>query len=222
MLQYPKGPAPSVLTGWQATPNADWDSLSGSDKEKVREALLRDQGYLCAYCQRRIPTKDDRMKVEHWRAQSGGKDKLRWSNLLGVCLGDEKAETGSPEGEHHCDTARGDATLFLHPVEGQGPTARDHLAYTAQGEVRPRETPNQEAVRGDISTLNMNAERLRRQRRAVYEDLKQRLGRAGWTPKALREAYRNASIHPGTPALPHCEVVRHHVARWARQRDLTL
>lgn len=42
------------------------------------------------------------MKIEHWLAQSGGADKLRWSNLLGVCLGDEKAETGAPEGERHC------------------------------------------------------------------------------------------------------------------------
>lgn len=217
MLRYSKGPAPSVLTGWQATPNAGWDSLPAADKEKVREALLRDQGRLCAYCQRRIPTRDDRMKVEHWQAQSGGKDKLRWSNLLGVCLGDEKAETGSPEGEHHCDTARGDAALFLHPVEGQGPSPLDHLAYTPQGEVRPTDTPNQDAVRGDIDALNMNAARLRRERRAVYEELKRRLEKGNWSLKALRDEYRSARIEPGVPALRQCEMVRHHVRKWARQ-----
>lgn len=55
------------------------------------------------------------MKVEHWRAQSGGEDRLRWSNLLGVCLGDAAAEdsgdaaagAGPIIDARHCDTAGG-------------------------------------------------------------------------------------------------------------------
>ena len=223
MLRYVKGAAPTqVLAGWQATPNASWESLSGADKEKVREALLRDQGRLCAYCQRRIPTRDDRMKVEHWRAQSGGKDKLRWSNLLGVCLGDEKVETGVPEGEQHCDTARGDAALFLHPVDGEGPNPLDHLTYTAEGKVIPKDTPNQRAVQEDIDALNMNAARLRRERKVVFDELWRRLERAGWDPRALRDEYRAAQLQPGVRAVPQCEVIRHHVRRRAQKNGVKL
>ena len=222
MLRYAKGPAPKVLTGWQAKPNADWDSLPAGDKDQVRDALLRDQGHLCAYCQRRIPTRDERMKVEHWLAQSGGKDKLRWGNLLGVCLGDEGAETGASAGEQHCDTARGDAGLFLHPVEGAGPSAVEHLGYTPEGQVRPRETPQKAAVQADIDALNLNAAPLRRERRIVYEELKRSLDRAKWSAKALRDEYRRARVHPGAPSVPQCEVVRYHLRRWARQHTLEL
>jgi uncharacterized protein (TIGR02646 family) len=222
MLRYPKGPSPSVLPGWQATPHASWDSLPADDKDQVRDAILRDQGKLCAYCQRRIPTGDNRMKVEHWRAQSGGSDMLRWNNLLGVCLGDESAETGSLKGERHCDTARGDAPLFLHPVEGQGPNPRDHLAYSAEGEVRPKDSPLRSTVQRDIDTLNLNAVRLRRERRVVRDELWRRLEKVGWTAKALREEYRAAHVQPGVRAPAQCEVVRYHVERWARKRDLLL
>lgn len=222
MLRYSKGAGPQVLTGWQATPNADWESLSAADKDKVRDAILRDQGRLCAYCQRRIPTRDERMKVEHWQAQSAGKGKLRWSNLLGVCLGDERAETGAPKGERHCDTARGNAALFLHPVEGCGPSPREHLKYTSQGQVLPRETPQQDAVGGDIEALNLNAGRLRRERRVVYEALRERLEKAHWTSKALRDEYKAARIEPGVRAVTQCEMVRYHLEKWARQRDLKL
>jgi uncharacterized protein (TIGR02646 family) len=222
MLRYPKGHLPKVLIPWQATPGADWESLPSADKEEVRHALLRDQGQLCAYCQRRIPTRAGHMKVEHWQAQSGGQDKLRWSNLLGVCLGDERAETGAPAGEQHCDTARGDAPLFLHPVEGGGGNTREHLAYTFTGEVTPKDTPRRESVRKDIDALNLNAARLRRERRVVYEALKERLERDGWDRKALRREVAAARIEPGGRAMPQCELVRYHVERWARKQDLTL
>ena len=164
------------------------------------------------------------MKVEHWRAQSGGADKLRWSNLLGVCLGDEQAETGAPEGERHCNTARGDAALFLHPVEGQGPSPREYLAYTAEGEVRPskEKAAQSEVVQGDIHALNLNAKRLRRARIEVYEVIKQRLEKAAWGTGALREEYRAAAIQPGVPALPQCEFVRYYLRRWARKQNVSL
>ncbi len=224
MLRYRKGAEPKGLTGWQATPNASWESIPAGDKNVVRDALLRDQGYLCAYCQRRIPAKDGRMKVEHWHPQSTGKDDRRWSNLLGVCLGDEAAESGSTRGERHCDTARGNAALFLHPVEGRGPDPREHLGYTAGGEARPsQDNPETAAaVTGDIHTLNLNARRLRRARDEVYEELKKRLDKAGWTEGALRAEYDAARIQPGVRALPQCEVVRYHLRRWARKRNVVL
>jgi uncharacterized protein (TIGR02646 family) len=224
MLRYAKGQAPKGLTGWQATPDAGWESLSAADKDKVREALLRDQGRLCAYCQRRIPLKDGRMKVEHWSAQSGGEGELRWTNLLGVCLGDAAIETGSATGERHCDTARGDKKLFLHPVEGQGPSPREYLGYTAEGEARPpkEKADASDAVEGDIRALNLNVPRLRRARREVYEALKRRLDKTGWHAAALRAEYRAASLLPGVQALEHCEVVRYHLQRWARRQNIVL
>jgi uncharacterized protein (TIGR02646 family) len=224
MLRYPKSPQPKVLIRWQTTPGVSWESIPASDKTKVRDALLSDQGHLCAYCQRRIPAKDEPMKVEHWSAQSGGKDALRWGNLLGVCLGGEYAAKGATLGERHCDTARGDAPLFLHPVEGEGPSPREFLRYTPEGEAYPsHENPAlSERVSGDIRVLNLNARRLRRERVVVHDELARRLEKGNWADGALREEYRAATIEPGVPAMPQCEVARYYVRRWARHHGVAL
>lgn len=225
MLRFPKGPAPKkVLTEWQATPKANWNSLHGADKDEVRDATLRDQGHLCAYCQRRIRSSDKYMKIEHWHAQSGGEGMLRWHNLLGVCLGDERKESGIEDGELHCDTVRGDAKLFLHPVEGQGPNPQEYLRYTSEGEARTarEKTEVAKAVQGDIDALNLNARRLRRARTVVCDELRRRLDRAKWGVGALRAEYRAAAILPGSKAPEQCEVVRYHIRRWARQKNVEL
>ena len=217
MLRFPKGRAPNVLDGWPA--DADWESLPAAGRDEVREALLRDQGQLCAYCERRIPAKGEPMKVEHWEAQSTGKGSMRWQNLLGVCRGGE----GLPRSEQHCDTFRGNAALFIHPVEGLGPSPREHLAYTAEGEVRVTQgSARAVAVECDIQALHMNVAKLRRARREVYDELKRRLDRVDWSAKALRDEHKAARVEPGRRASEHCEVVRYHVARWARQKGSSL
>jgi len=224
MLRYRKGREPNALRAWQATPSANWGSLPAKDKDGVRKALLRDQGHLCAYCQRRILPKDGHMKVEHWHAQSSEADKkstLRWRNLLGVCLGDEAQETGTSKGDRHCDTARGNAALFLHPVEGEGPNPRDFLRYTAEGEVLPAREPAA-SVRGDIEALKLNTNRLRRARVEAYEELRKRLDKKGFSKAVLGAELEAASIRPGQEAMPQCEVVRYHVTRWARKQGFQL
>lgn len=223
MLRCEKGPEPRALIGYLATPGAAWSSLRAGDKDEVRDALLRDQGHLCAYCQRRIENDERRMKVEHWHAQSAEgdkKDTLRWRNLLGVCLGDEAQETGAKIGERHCDTARGNAALFLHPVEGQGRNPREHLRYTSVGEVLPAK--ENASVEGDIETLNLNAKRLKRARREVYDVLQTRLEKRGFTKATLSAELKAATLRPGVKSAEQCEVVRYQVQRWARRQGIDL
>lgn len=164
------------------------------------------------------------MKVEHWQAQSTGQNQLRWRNLLGVCLGDAAIETGSAAKEQHCDTSRGDAKLFLHPVEGEGPSPREHLRYTPTGEVRASENKPElsERVQSDISALNLNANRLRRARLAVFDALCERLDKDKFSKAALAAELRAASIEPNVPASEHCEMVRYHLQRWARKNGWDL
>lgn len=68
----------------------------------------------------------------------------------------------------------------------------------------------------------MNAVRLRRERRIVYDELKRRMEKGGWTLKAARDEHAATRIEPGVRALPQCEVVRYHIERWARQRGWAL
>jgi len=205
-----------------------WAGLGAEDRDPIRAALVRDQGGLCAYCQRRIVTDEDRttglsqMKIEHWLPRSDSADHhLTWSNLLGVCLGVSRESADAPAGRstHHCDTSRGDHALFLHPVQGQGPDPRDHLRYTKRGVVEAAK-PNARVV-ADIGALNLNALRLVRAREAVFDAVWQRLHQAAFATSELRKIAHAHRIVAGTTTPEHAEFVRYHVLKKLRSRGET-
>lgn len=58
----------SPITRYQE--NARFDDMDTIVKKQLRESLLKEQGYLCAYCMKRIgDTKD--VKIEHLETCSG-------------------------------------------------------------------------------------------------------------------------------------------------------
>ncbi len=233
MLRFVKGPQPDALTEWQATPNADWSSVTSED---LWEPILDDQSFLCAYCQRVIARRGGAgervipmrvatgkgMHVEHWAPQATGAQSLDWGNLLGVCPGDEAAESGVRGGERHCDTSRGQTPLFLHPVEGRGPSPIDHLAYTTEGETVAVGSSVAKRVSDDIETLNLSAHRLMRGRVNVYQTLKEWFDRKGWTAGNLRRAYRGYDAERGAHRPAYAEVARYYLRRWAKKKNVAL
>lgn len=66
MIWIQKKEEPPSLTQYKKQPFAYYDGYK--NKEELRQALLRDQGYLCAYCMRRIENNRESMKIEHWKA----------------------------------------------------------------------------------------------------------------------------------------------------------
>ena len=54
-------------------------------KDAIRRELLKEQGYLCAYCMRRIKSVEE-TKIEHWVPQEKltKEQGLDYSNMLGV------------------------------------------------------------------------------------------------------------------------------------------
>lgn len=225
MIRYEKGPAPPRLTALTATPGMTWDGLGADDRQPLREALVRDQGGLCAYCQRRISggldpaTGQPLMKIEHWAARTVDPTRqLAWTNLVGVCTGGAPGapDTGPGPIERHCDVSRGAQRLFLHPVEGQGADPRQHLRYTKRGDVDA--TPSDSRVESDIVALNLRAARLRRGRAAVFDEVFARLTRARFSTQELRRIEGANRIHPGTTTPEHAEFVRYHIRRWLHRR----
>lgn len=231
MIRYTKGPSPKQLTALASTPRMHWDGLGAADRAPIRAALARDQGWLCAYCQRRITADEDaqtgrsQMKIEHWLPRNPAGSDARsgttghhylWSNLLGVCLG-VSSDPGSPSVRiSHCDTSKDNAELFLHPVDGQGPDPRDHLRYTPGGAVEPIK-PNPR-VEADIRTLNLNAPQLQRGRREVLDAVRKRLDQAGYSLSALKKMDHDHRISAGTLTPEYAESVRYYVLKKLRSR----
>jgi len=82
MLYIKKGHEPDSLTKYRKEKFAYYDGFK--EKDDIRKYLLEEQGYLCAYCMRRIDM--EHMKIEHWYPEDLLSDIecLDYKNMLGV------------------------------------------------------------------------------------------------------------------------------------------
>src|SRR5271154_1540480 len=70
-----KGKEPPGLREYRSDPFATYEGYSG--KDELREALAREQGFLCCYCMSRISANERDMKIEHRVAQRNAKGVTR-------------------------------------------------------------------------------------------------------------------------------------------------
>ncbi|WP_282234873.1 retron system putative HNH endonuclease [Salinicola endophyticus] len=156
------------MTQHRKQPHADYDNYA--DKAGLRQALVAEQRGLCCYCQSRIRATPENMKIEHWQCQARHPEgQLDFGNLLGACLGGH----GRPEREQHCDTRKGNDDLcfsvcdLAHPIERQ-------IKFLGDGRIQS----DDDAIDTELNrVLNLNQSRLVRNRKAVLDAFKQRLGK---------------------------------------------
>ncbi len=121
MITIRKKSEPTSLTHFRASGGKKFEDLDTKTKEDIRASLLSEQGYLCAYCMKRIGRDKNEegyykdVKIEHVipRSETAKSTEtemleLDYSNLVAVC-------TGSSNGELHCDTSKGNNMITLHP-----------------------------------------------------------------------------------------------------------
>src|SRR4051812_20262977 len=109
MIQIIKRQEPKAWTLKVATPGFDeYEPIP-----ELREALLIEQGYICAYCMRRIPIKDkgvkEASKIEHILSRENRPDlQLDYTNMVICC-------PGFINGEDHCDKSKGSRSVTFLP-----------------------------------------------------------------------------------------------------------
>ena len=121
MITIRKRPEPSSLTHFRSMGGKKFDDLDAKTKDEVRESLLLEQGYICAYCMKRIGRDRDEegrcndVKIEHVvprsetsRSKRTEMMELDYGNLVAVCK-------GATNGIMHCDTSKGNTLISLHP-----------------------------------------------------------------------------------------------------------
>jgi len=161
---------PESLTEHRSKPHSDYDNYA--EKDDLRVSLVAEQGALCCYCLRRIHADGALMKIEHWLCQEDHKDRcLDYGNLLAACLGGQ----GMPPRLQHCDTRKGRLPLDRNPAAAQPPIDRD-IHYLTDGMIR---SENAEFDRQLNEVLNLNVKRLKNNRKAVLDALKEWAERAG-------------------------------------------
>lgn len=170
MRQIRKQREPKFWREFRKTPGATY-GIEWMPKQELREALAKEQGYLCCYCMGRIEDTQDGMKVEHWRSQSEhGEVQIDYENLLGACNGNQ----GHPFPEQHCDTHKKNTSISVNPASADRDCSK-FFRYLSDGSIRPSESlPEDEkrAISSDLEVLNINVEKLKVQRKALLDGLR--------------------------------------------------
>lgn len=146
-----KGDEPPKLYDWKAQANENWkptwDNFSGEPKQATKTALVKEQGYICCYCMKRID--EQASHIEHIipRSVSGTNEaqKLDYSNMLASCQGEDK-EDNSPENigngtkvktQQLCGHFREnwyDPVLYISPLET---SCEPRFRYYDDGKIKP-------------------------------------------------------------------------------------
>lgn len=148
MIYIEKKSEPDSLRAQRETPGADFDGL---DKTDLRKSLLKEQGYLCAYCMKRI-RKDKSVKIEHYHARNA-ENQMDYGNLLAVCTGNQTLKDNKEKvqkARFTCDSCKGEKELRINP---QNKNDMETIKYTNSGLLQS----SNEDFQNDINhILNLN------------------------------------------------------------------
>lgn len=126
-----KSVEPQQFTDWKHKPSKiikQYKHLRGKIKKKVYEYLIREQGGLCAYCERPL-IESDREKdyhIDHLNPQHllAGDD-LNYANFICSCL--NQTAKGDPL---HCGKLKDKKIIAVHPLQED---CQSKFTYTAMG-----------------------------------------------------------------------------------------
>ncbi|MCP4134575.1 MAG: TIGR02646 family protein [bacterium] len=172
---------PHSLREYRSTPGANYEDYR--DKDDLRQSLLDEQGDICCYCMQRI--KNDSMKIEHWKSQSGFSEyQLQYNNMLGACQGNE----GNPGNLQHCDTRKGDTDITINPLDKNCENCENLVKYRKNGEIYS----DDEEICNDLDiTLNLNNQTLVQNRKKTLDialdHMKKKYPSGTWTKEILKK-----------------------------------
>ena len=135
---------------WKAIVGGDTKAIRSQfdllPKEDIRESLLVEQHFLCAYCMKRIRNDALHMAIEHWTPLSYDKERaLDYQNFLGVCKGG--ADLGVSESGKRvlcCDASKGSYPRSARRYSAWNPSIS--CAATVQSAVVPEVIKNRTGI----------------------------------------------------------------------------
>lgn len=159
---------PRRFAAWKAdqrrSRRLSWNRFRPPLKAEVHRSLLREQGYICCYCESRVQVNDSH--IEHFRPRSGYPDRaLDYENLHCSCL--QELKPGQPK---HCGHGKGswfDERLLISPLQ---PDCERRFAFTPHGEIYARLSSDL-AAQITIRKLSLDSPNLNRYRRAAVNAL---------------------------------------------------
>ena len=168
MILITKNKEPKEWTKYKSTPGVDYQAIP-----ELVQSLLKEQGYICAYCMRRIPTKDkiyrkdgvnfvytnEDHRIEHIKSRELHDDlKLDYTNMVVCCPG----HIGTQD---HCDRLKGPKDISFSPIDKQ---FIETIRYSSKGEISSTNDVYNNEMK---DVLNLNTELLRKNRRSMLTEV---------------------------------------------------
>lgn len=191
MITIKKGKEPLEWRNYRRTPGAVYQANS-----ELRNALLREQGYICAYCMQRISAINS--CIEHLKSRHHNpKLALDYQNMVICC-------SGKSGNEAHCDVKKGDKPISFSPLLPQLESSISYSSHT--GRIKSNNATWDTEI-NDV--LNLNASLLCENRKKVLEGVIQVLSQRNWAPAQLKRQLQNWTEPNAHHELrPYCGIVR--------------
>ncbi len=175
MRKINKGAEPAAWLEYRLTPGVDYQAIPA-----LRESLLKEQGYICAYCMRRIPHRDNNSneysRIDHIKSRSEYPDlKLDYRNMVICC-------PGAIDNDFHCDKSKGEKSISFDLFSD---AFIDTISYkSSDGTIESSNVIYDNEVN---NVLNLNNALLKKSRLQVLDAVIIRLGeKASWTVADIR------------------------------------
>ena len=199
MILITKNKEPKEWTEYRNTPGVDYQAIP-----ELVQSLLKEQGYICAYCMRRIPQKDKLYKkdgnnyvltnedhrVEHIKSRELHDDlKLDYTNMVICCPG----HIGT---EDHCNRQKGAKDISFTPLDQQ---FIDTIKYNSDGTIISTNKVYNKEIN---EVLNLNTELLKKNRKVMLAEVISKLNvdckkGKSWDKKTLeRYLSKYSEKHP--------------------------
>lgn len=157
-----KGSEPEILAGWKRAnkrkKSLKFDDLDPSVRSNLKDQLLKEQSFLCCYCEQRIAA--DASHIEHIKPRSQYPQlEVEYLKLTCSCQGES-----DPKEPKHCGASKGgwyDVSRFISPLK---PDCEKRFRYLGDGSILPN-NENDDAARETIDRLGLDIRKLRDKRR---------------------------------------------------------
>lgn len=197
MITIKKGKEPLGWHNHRCTPGAGYQA-----KLVLRNALLREQGYICAYCMQRISVSNSR--IEHLKSRHHNPElALDYQNMVICC-------SGKSGNEAHCDVKKGDKPISFSPLLPQLEASISYSSHT--GRIKSNNATWDTEI-NDV--LNLNASLLCQNRKNALEGVIQILDpKKKWNPTELKKQLPNwTNPDSGGQLRPYCGIVRYFLSK---------
>lgn len=169
MRKIDKNPEPKEWIEYRLTPGVDYKATP-----ELRKSLLEEQGYICAYCMRRIPVTDTNSKetsrIDHLLCRGKHDDKkLNYTNMAICC-------PGTINDKFHCDKSKKENDITFDLYSDHFPTTLSYQSKDAR-----ISSSDIEYDRQINELLNLNNTLLMANRHATIKGVICYLNNKGWT-----------------------------------------